>query len=129
MQERRRFVRLATRLNVRYTVLHQTQPSPSVTRNISGGGICFFSEEALPAGTRLQVEVTLPDREQPIPFTAEVVWSEQSVLIGKAQREEAVEIGVRFIEIAPDDQDVIMRNVLSTFKPTRQVEPPRQPPY
>ena len=126
MQERRRFVRLDSRVKVVYTLLPQEQPPPSVTRDLGGGGISFFAHELLTPGVRLKIEVTLPDHEQPIPFTAEVVWSEQSALIGKAQEERAVEIGVRFVEIAPDDQEAIMRHVLSHLQPPRAAKPPRR---
>lgn len=117
MEERRKFVRLDTRLNVSFTLLPQAKSNRSMTKGISGGGICFFADEPLSAGTRLQAEMTLPDRDKPIPFTAEVMWSEQYQVIGKTERKQAVEIGVRFIEIAPADRETIMQHVILSLQP------------
>ena len=121
MQEPRLFVRLETKLKVVYTVLHQDRPIPSVTSSLGGGGISFFADEPLAAGSRLKVELCLPDEEQPIPFTAEVAWSEESTVIGQTAQMRAVEIGVRFVEIAPEDQEAIMRYVASSLQAPRPV--------
>ena len=119
MEERRQFVRLDTRLEVTYTILPSEQAKTSLTKNISGGGICLFTEKELPSGTRLQVAMKLPDREQPVNFIAEVRWSEPYEVIGKTQRQRAVENGVRFVEIAPQDQDALMRHVILRLQPPR----------
>jgi len=116
MEERRQFVRLDTRLEVTYTELPSGKSRQGTTKDISGGGICLFAEKVLPAGTRLQVAVKLPDRESPVHFTGEVVWSEAYEVIGKTQRQRAVEAGVRFVEIAPGDRDAIMRHVILSLK-------------
>ena len=117
MEERRKFVRLDTRLEISYAVLPAEQAKHAVTKDISAGGICLFAEKPLPPGTRLQVAMALPGREAPINFTAEVVWAESYEVIGKEQRQRAVEIGVRFVEIAPKDQEAILQHVILSLKP------------
>ena len=117
MEERRRFVRLDTRLEIAYTVLPAERAKQGATKNVSGGGICLFSDKELAPGTRLQIAMKLPDREQPAHFVAEVIWSEAYEVIGKTERQRAVENGVRFIEISPQDQDAIMRHVILTLQP------------
>ena len=116
MEERRQFVRLDTRLDVQYSVLAAGAPQPAVVKNIGGGGICMFADKELPAGTRLQVAMKLPGREAPVNFTAEVVWSEAYETIGKSQRQRAVEVGVRFVEVSPQDENAIMEHVILTYK-------------
>ena len=117
MEERRKFVRLDTRLEVTYTVLPSGGKVKAVTKDIGGGGVCLFAEKVLPAGTLLQVAMRLPDREPPVHFTAEVVWCEPYEVIGKSgTRERAVEVGVRFVEIAPQDRDAVMQHVILNFK-------------
>lgn len=111
MEERRQFVRLDARLKSAYTALPEEHPRAALTRNLSGGGLCVFAAEPLAPGTRLQMEVIVPDREEPIPFIAEVVWSEASWLLGAPHPERAAEIGVRFVEIAPEDQAMLVREV------------------
>ncbi len=116
MEERRQFVRLDTRLEITYSVLPAGAPQPATTKDISAGGVCLFADRELPQGTRLQVTMKLPDREAPVYFTAEVMWSEAYEMIGKTERTRAVEIGVRFVEIAPQDQEAVMRHVILTLK-------------
>ncbi len=119
MEERRRFVRLDTRLDVSYAV----QPAGTVQRtsskDIGGGGICLFADHVLEPGTCLKVSMKLPELEQPVAFTAEVVWSEPYEVIGRTVRERAVELGVRFLDIAPQDQEAIMQHVILSLKPAQ----------
>ena len=119
MEERRKFVRLDTRLEISYTVtsLPADKAKRTVTKDIGGGGVCLFAERPLPSGTQLQVAMKLPGREPPVNFTAEVVWCEQYEMIGKEEQSRAVELGVRFMEIAPQDRDAIMQHVILNFKP------------
>ena len=116
MEERRRFVRFNARLKASYRVFPQTQPIQTVTKDLGGGGVCFFAEAPLAPGTRLQAELTLPDREQPIPFTAEVICSEAHEVLGKGTHERAVEVDVRFVEISPNDQADIMQHIMMSLR-------------
>ena len=83
MEERRRFVRLDTRLEVTYTVLPSGSPQRVVTRDVGGGGICFFADRVLQPGTRLQISMKLPDREEGVHFTAEVVVQVNQAAVAK----------------------------------------------
>jgi c-di-GMP-binding flagellar brake protein YcgR len=117
MEERRKFVRLDTRLQLSYTVLPETQAQQAVTKDISGGGVCLFADDVLTAGQQLQVSLALPGQEGPVNFTAEVVWCEPYEVIGQGARRKGVEAGVRFVEIAPKDQEAIMKHVILNFRP------------
>lgn len=117
MDERRAFVRLDTRLDVSYTVLPTGAALHSVTKNVSGSGICVFTNTDLPPGTRLQVAMKLPGREQPVNFIGEVVWSDAYEVIGKTQRRRSVEAGIQLVEIAPQDREALMQHVILSLKP------------
>ena len=117
MEERRKFVRLDTRAEVTCTTLSTGKVERTVTKDIGGGGICLFTEHVLAPGTRLQVAMKLPGSEQLVNFIAEVVWSEAYEVVGKTERRRAVETGVRFLEIAPNDQDAVMRHVILNLQP------------
>ena len=119
MEERRRFVRLDTRLETTCTVLPTGAAKTTVAKDISGGGICLFAESILAPGTHLQVAMKLPDRPQPINFSAEVVWCEPYEVIGKTERQRAVEIGVKFLEISPQDREAILQRVILNLKQPR----------
>ena len=121
MEERRKFVRLDTRLDVNYTVLPAGKPQHTITKGVGGGGVCFFTERVLLPGSRLQVAMKLPHHEHPVNFTAEVIWSEQYEVIGKTERRRAVETGVHFVEIAPKDREAVMRHVILSFQPQRSM--------
>ena len=117
MEERRKFVRLDTRLPVAYQVTRGPASKASLSSDIGGGGVCLFLREPLTAGTLLRIEVTLPDQPQPVVFSGEVIWCEQYEVIGKTQRERSVEAGVRFIQIDPGQQQAIMRHVILSLQP------------
>ena len=118
MEERRRFVRLDTRLDLAYTILPSGQAKQSLTKNVSAGGICLISDQALPPGTRLQVALKLPGREQSVNAIAEVVWNEPYEVISKAERRRSAEVGLRFVEIAPADREALMQHVILSLQPT-----------
>ena len=122
MEERRRFVRLDTRAEVTCTTLTTGAVERTVTKDIGGGGVCLFTENVLASGTRLQVAMKLPGSEQPINFIAEVMWSEAYEVIGKTERRRAVETGVRFLEIAPNDRDAVMRYVILSLQPAVRIQ-------
>ncbi len=124
MEERRKFVRLDTRLNVTYTVLPTGTAEQTVTKDIGGGGICVFTDRVLSSGTRLQVAMRMPGQEQPVNFLAEVMWSEQYEMIGKGEHRRAVETGIRFIEIAPMDQQAVLQHVILNLQQRYTPSPP-----
>lgn len=95
MDERRRFVRLDTRIEASYSVLSKGRAARVVTKNVSAGGICLFLEEEIAPGTRLQVDLTLPDRKKPVRFTAEVAWCEAYEMVAPGEHRRSVEAGPR----------------------------------
>lgn len=114
MEERREFVRLDARVEVSFQMLPEGEAKRSMTKNISGGGICFFSDEVLQPGTHMRGTVKLPEQQEPLNFTAEVVWSAPYEVIGGKETWRGVEIGVRFINISREDQDALTRYVSSS---------------
>ena len=68
--ERRQFPRLRETCHIRVRKLDGlTLPgdgTDAVTVNISGGGLCFFSDDQLENGMFVAVELTLPDFESPV---------------------------------------------------------------
>ena len=116
MEEQRRFVRLETRVDVAYTVLPSGTSQRTVTKDLSGGGVRFFTETPLAPGTQLQMALALPGREQPVNALAQVVWSEQHELVGKADRQRSAENGAKFVEIAPADQEALTQFISSRLK-------------
>ena len=117
MEERRKFVRLDTRLSTEYRVVSASASTRLVTKDIGGGGVCVFVSEPLKVGTQLDVTVALPESTKKLTFTGEVVWCESYEIIGKAQQHRSVLAGVKFVSIAPEDQREIMRYVILSLQP------------
>ena len=117
MDERRQFVRLGSYLDVTYTVQPSTDAQFTVTKDVSAGGVCFLGEDVFDPGTRLNVTMKLPDRPQPVQFTAEVVWSEPYEVVGKTGRRRSVETGARFVDISGQDREAIQQHVIVHLQP------------
>ncbi|MBI4598255.1 MAG: PilZ domain-containing protein [Candidatus Omnitrophica bacterium] len=120
MQERRKFVRLDTRLEISVTEVPGAPARKAVSKNLSGGGLCLVTEKEAPPGTQLQVAMKLPEQEQPVTFTAQVVWCEPYEIIGKGHRHRGVEMGARFVDISPKDYQAILQHVILSLKTPRQ---------
>ena len=113
-KERRRFVRLENSLPLMYWISPATVPQATLTRNLSGGGICLYVTERLLPGTNLEVQFTLPGQQGPMTFTAEVVWCDQPAPDAPSGQ---VMAGIRFTQITPHDRDRIIRYCMQRVPP------------
>ncbi len=95
-EERRRYNRLKTQLLTFYTDTRSGKTHRALTKNIGAGGVCLLAEEYLTPGTRLNLELRLPDRSEAIRCQVEVIWS-QPVGMGSAAYQN--EVGVEYIQI------------------------------
>ena len=59
MQERRRFARIPEQTEIAYRILPDTKTLRFITRNVSEGGIGFFSREFIPNNSLLEIRITL----------------------------------------------------------------------
>lgn len=104
--DRRRILRVDTRLTTFLTDPTSGKVRRALTRNIGAGGLCVVTEEAMELGTAVRVEVKLPDREQPVACEAVVIWS-QSVADSSGGRQVEVESGLQFVSINPKDRTML----------------------
>lgn len=111
MDERdRKFVRAGTRLNLSYTIAGTKKLGKALTMDVGGGGVRFTAEHPLAQGDRLEIALRLPEREEPIRFVAEVVWSRTSkVRTDKTLGAMGSEVGVRIVEIDPKERALLMQ--------------------
>ena len=100
--ERRAFIRLDNKINLRYKVYKSRQEllrkgfTPeqlSVTKNISAGGLLFYSNELIPLGSFLELVIELPDAEKPIECLARAVRNEE------VEENKSYNIAVNFLDI------------------------------
>ncbi len=68
------------------------------TKNLSAGGMCVMMDSPLEVGAEPQLEFTLPDDQNSISCTAQVVWSE------KGHSGQKTEVGLVFMDISSEDK-------------------------
>ena len=114
MEERRRYIRLDTRLKINYRVLPDLPPArDSESLDIGGGGIRLFLAEPLEVGTFLELEILLLDEPQPIRCQGKIVWIEEfSIYQGTQEGKKESEVGVEFSDISFGDRDRIIKYVI-----------------
>ena len=114
MEEKRKYVRLDTRLKINYRVL-ENPPPPINTEilDIGGGGIRLLLAEPLKVKAVLDLEVYLPNETKPIHCQGRVVWIEEFSILQRAKEEKKTfEAGVEFTDVRLEDRDQIIKYVI-----------------
>jgi c-di-GMP-binding flagellar brake protein YcgR len=103
VDEKRRFKRTDSNLPLQYRNLRKAgiQPTGSITRNLSEGGVCFKSSEFISLACRLVLEINLPNSLKPVKAISKVAW------IRKIPSTDQYELGNQFLEITKDDRSQI----------------------
>lgn len=114
--ERRRYLRAHSRLTATITHVDTGKTRRALTRNVSEQGFCLITEGLLPSGTRLEVRLTFPDRDQPLVMQAEVVWSQPVGPPGKSYETPTAENGLRIVQIDPKDR-VLLAQYAALYAP------------
>ncbi len=106
-QDRRRFNRLQCHLPLQFRDIEKNRPEMlgSLTRDISGGGIRFVSNNFLPVQTSVGLQLALDSDLRTLPATARVVW------IQKLPYNENFMIGLEFLNIENENRVKIIRYV------------------
>jgi len=99
--ERRRSIRFQTKIDIQFAVNGQYKKSQ--TKNISRGGLSFESEEALPAGLIMALEVDLPKTFSPLPILAVT----QVVRAIQMERNK-FEVSVKIIKISKQELSTLL---------------------
>lgn len=102
MFKRRKFPRVSKEYRVSYSMVDQEQfdrnPVSSLAVNISGGGLCFTTEEPLDKGSMVALDIDADDLHSSILALAKVKWCK--LLSGTTY-----EIGAEFWWIGWRDND------------------------
>ena len=109
MFKRRQFPRVSKEYRVSYSLVDQEQfdrnPVSSLAVNISGGGVCFSSDEPLAKGSMVALDIDADDLHSSILALAKVKWC-------KTQGD-SYEIGAEFWWIGWRDNDA--QNTVADF--------------
>ena len=110
-------MRLRAPVETTYTVLPDGRPQRTLTKDLGVGGARLVMDKLLAPGTQLQLAIPLPGREQPVNAIAEVVWSGEVELTGRAGQRRSAEVGIRTVEIAPQDQEALTQFITEGLRP------------
>ena len=106
--DRRRHARVVKDLFTVYTIAEPFQDGLFTTKNVSGAGILFCSNDPLKIGILMSLNIHLPDRVNPIPCEAKVVRS--SAAEGKGT---SFDIGVAFTKMTESDKKQLIGTLLT----------------
>ena len=106
--ERRRNIRLRTRLTAQVTNVSTGIIQQALTRDISGKGVCLVTGDMIEPGTPLSIELHLPDHDAPVSFLGDVVWSMLLLPPGGQAKNPPAETGVRYVSIDPKIRTAII---------------------
>ncbi|MEW5692152.1 MAG: PilZ domain-containing protein [Candidatus Hydrogenedentota bacterium] len=104
--ERRKYFRIEHKLITYYLTSRVMGDigEGTVTKNISGNGLLFQTDENIPVGTIIKIEIHLPDQRPPIVTQARVVWVEEL-------EEKKYDWGICFTDISREDQQRIIEYI------------------
>lgn len=117
MRQQRKSVRFAVRLPVTYRVLEQTRQA--MTQDLGPGGLSLEGGDPLLAGTSIQGELQLPNRERPVSFTAKVIACERVESANRLGRAHSFQARVTFVQLDPDEAEAIGYFIASVLNPQR----------
>ena len=99
-KERRRFKRFDAYMSVKCSLPKDQSKVCTVglTKDLSRDGICVSSNQSIPNGSVLDIEIDIPDDPKPIRTNGKVMWARN------ANVEEGVDHGIQFLNIDPIDK-------------------------
>ena len=73
---KRKYPRFSKNCEVRFKVVElEEMPLRGTTMNISGGGLCFKTQEEVPAGKMVALEIDIPNAPSPVKAMGKVLWT------------------------------------------------------
>ena len=92
-KEQRQFTRVPLYSPLRFQIKSSHHFAATLSRDISMGGMRVLSDDFLPLGTSLVLEVTMGDTPRIVNAVAEVVWAQ------RMPHAERYQLGLRFSEL------------------------------
>jgi c-di-GMP-binding flagellar brake protein YcgR len=102
-ENKREYRRLDVSIDVRYDISTHQVWVESESKNISAGGICLLTREAIKPGTYIKLKFKMPDTEQYVQVTGEIMWNQKYII----NNEEYYDNGIKFVAINDSDRELI----------------------
>lgn len=96
--ERRKTHRVRIYLPLRVRFNQNQQVSETLTRDLSGGGLRYISQQPVPVLAEFGLELTLAAGREPFTARGKVVWFQ------RIPHSEQFEVGVSFLEVSQENQ-------------------------
>lgn len=105
-QERRKYPRVISSIPVEYRDISRPIEGfvPTLTKDISNGGVRFICDDFISIFTRLLVNIAIPTHPKPVRAMSKIAW------IRKLPYGSQYEAGIQFVDIPNGD-----RSLLTTF--------------
>ena len=111
--ERRRYPRAKEEAGLLYQKPKGSEIEDSITKDISGGGVCFETEIYVPPATVMEIQINKPigglRATLPMRINAKVIWIRQAET-GRYK------MGLEFIDIKEVHREEITKNVQDQLK-------------
>lgn len=105
VEEKRRFLRLTTPLELSYILSGDDRVYKAVTKDLSALGLRFVSQKELQPETTVDITLYIPNLKNPIHVTGKVVWQRRQSLEDNAP----YDIGVEFVQIEEDNKNTFLK--------------------
>jgi c-di-GMP-binding flagellar brake protein YcgR len=114
LEERRQFFRLSVLADVKYDKREvPDEIRLSLTKNISGGGICLIIYEDFKQGDILDLKIYLPEENTPINAVGRIVWLKEFTIGEGEDSSKRFDSGIEFVDISPEGKEKIEKYVFS----------------
>ncbi len=110
MQERRRYTRVPESLQIAYEILPTESTKRYLTRDISQGGIRFFTHEFIPKDARLRIRISFPRTLFSFEALVKCMW------VKEMPYGEEFEVGVEFVDLPPEIVDYLISYIKVSLK-------------
>lgn len=105
MEEKRRYLRLNTELEVEYILDNSDRIYRAFTRDISASGLRFATKDDMKEGVNVEVKLKIPNVQNPIHAFAKIIWIKKI----EAAKNALQEVGIEFIKIEEDNKNTFLR--------------------
>lgn len=109
-RERRKYLRLATSVEVKYKIIGDPGEVKVFSRDISAGGLCILAQEKLAPNTPLELKIKIPDLVDHIRALGKVVWQK------KSESSQNFDTGLEFTGISDFDRFNINRYIMERIE-------------
>lgn len=114
-KERRKYARLKASVEVKYTIIGKPGELQVFSKDISAGGLCVVAEKEFPIDTPLQLEIKMPDLQDPVQALGRVVW--QKKIESAGDHKPYYNVGLEFTGISDFDRFNINRYIKDRIEP------------